>query len=89
MKEKLDIKLPPFPGSWRKQGNSRKTSTSVSLTRLNLLTVWITTNWKVLKDMGIPNHLTCLLRDLYAGQDLTVRTRHGTTDWFQIGNRQG
>ena len=55
------------------------------------LTVWITTNWKILKEMGIPDHLTCLLRNLFAGQEATVRTRHGTTDWFQIGNgvRQG
>ena len=45
---------------------------------------WITTNWKILQEMGIPDHLTCLLRNLYAGQDATVRTRHGTTDWFQI-----
>ena len=44
------------------------------------LTVWITTNWKILKKMGIPDHLTCLLRNLYAGQEATVRTRHGTTD---------
>ena len=41
--------------------------------------------WKILKEMGIPNHLTCLLRNLYAGQEATVRTGHGTTDWFQIG----
>ena len=41
--------------------------------------------WKILKEMGIPDHLTCLLRNLYAGQDATVRTGHGTTDWFQIG----
>ena len=41
--------------------------------------------WKILKDMGIVNHLTCLLRNLYAGQEATVRTGHGTTDWFQIG----
>ena len=47
--------------------------------------VWITTNWKTLKMTGIPDHLTCLLRDLYAGQEVTVRTRHGTTDWFKIG----
>ena len=55
------------------------------------LTVWITTNWKFLKDMGIPGHLTCLLRNLYAGQETTVKTGHGTTDWFQIGKgvRQG
>ena len=51
------------------------------------LTVWITTNWKNLKEMGIPGHLTCLLRNLYAGQEVTVRTGHGTTDWFQIRKR--
>ena len=49
------------------------------------LTVWITINWKILQEMGIPDHLTCLLRNLYAGQEATVRTGHGTTDWFQIG----
>ena len=48
------------------------------------LTVWTTTNWKILKELGIPDHLTCLLRNLYAGQEATVRTGHGTTDWFQI-----
>ena len=55
------------------------------------LTVWITINWKILKQMRIPDHLTCLLRNLYAGQEATVRTGHGTTDWFQIGKevRQG
>ena len=47
--------------------------------------VWITTSWKILQEMGIPEHLTCLLRNLYAGQEATVRTRHGTMDWFQIG----
>ena len=49
------------------------------------LTVWITINWKILKEMGIPDHLTCLWRNLYAGQEATVRTGHGATDWFQIG----
>jgi len=49
------------------------------------LTVWIIINWEILKEMGIPDHLTCLLRNLYAGQEATVRTGHGTTDWFQIG----
>ena len=55
------------------------------------LTVWITTDWKILKEMGIPDHLTGLLRNLYAGQEATVRNGHGTTDWFQIGKgvRQG
>ena len=49
--------------------------------------VWITTNWKIPKEMGIPDHLTCLLKNLYAGKEATVRTGHGTTDWFQIGKR--
>ena len=49
------------------------------------LTVWITTNWKILKEMGIPDHRICLLRNLYASQDATVRTRYGITDWFHIG----
>ena len=55
------------------------------------LTVWITTNWKILKEIGIPDHLACLLRNLYAGREVTVRTGHGTTDWFQIrkGVHQG
>ena len=48
------------------------------------LTVWITTNWEIMKEMGIPDHLTCLWRNLYAGQEATV-IGHGTTDWFQIG----
>ena len=51
------------------------------------LTAWITTNWEILKEMGIPDHLTCLLRNLYVGQDATVRTRHEMTDWFKIGKR--
>ena len=53
--------------------------------------MWSTTNWKILKEMGIPDHLTFLLRNMYAGQEATVRTGHGTTDWFQIwkGVRQG
>ena len=62
-----------------------KTSVSVLLTMPKLLTMWITINWKILKEMGIPEHLTCLLRNVYAGQEATVRTGHGTTDWFQIG----
>ena len=71
--EEPEIKLPTFVGSWRKQGNSRKTSTSALLTTLNPLTVWITANWKILKEMGILDHPTCLLRNLYAGQEATVR----------------
>ena len=89
--EEPEIKLPTSAGSWNKQESSRKTSISALLTMPKPLTVWITRNWKILKEMGIPDHLTCLLRNLYAGQEATVRTGHGTTDWFQIGKgvRQG
>ena len=83
--EKPEIKSPTFIGSSRKQKNSRKTSTSALLTTPKPLTVWVTTNWKILKDMRILDHMTHLLRNLYAGQEATVRTAHGTTDWFQIG----
>ena len=78
-------------GSSKKQESSRKTSTSALWTMPRPLTGWITTNWKILREMGIPDHLTCLLRNLYAGQEATVRTGHGTTDWFQMGKgvRQG
>ena len=65
--------------------HNRKTSISALVTMSKPLTVWITTNWKILKEMGIPDNLTCLLRNLYAGQEATARTGHGTTDWFQIG----
>ena len=68
-----------------KQENSRKTSTSASLTMVKPLNVWITTNWKYLKEMGIPDHLTHLLRNVYAGQEATVRIGHGKKDCFQIG----
>ena len=69
----------------KKQENSRRISTSASLTTLKPLTVCIHNNlWNILKDMGIPDHLTCLLKNLYAGQEATVRTGHGTTDWFLI-----
>ena len=64
---------------WKKQENSRKTSISALLTMPKPLTVWITVNWKILTEMGIPDHLTCLLRNLYADQEATVRTGHGTT----------
>ena len=80
-----EIKLPRSVGSSKKQESSRKTSVSALLTMPKPLTVWITINWKILKEMGIPDHLTFLLRNLYAGQEATVRTGHGTTDWFQIG----
>ena len=80
--EEPEIKLPTFVGLHRRQGNFRKSSTSASLTTLKSLTLWITTNWKTLKEMGIPDHPTCLLRNLYAGQEATVRTGHGTRDWY-------
>ena len=79
------MKLPTSVGLQKKQENSRETSTSASLTMLKPLTVWITTNWKILKEMGIPDHPTCLLKNLYAGQEATVRTWHVITGWFQIG----
>ena len=69
----------------QKQDSSRKTSTCALLTIPKPLTVWMTTNWNILEEMRIPDHLTCLLRNLYAGQEVTVRTGHGKMDWFQIG----
>ena len=81
--EEPEIKLKTYTGSSKKQENSRKTSTAL-LTIPKLLTVCITTNWKILKEKGIPDHLTYLLRNLYASQEATLRTGHGTTDWFQI-----
>ena len=83
--EEPEIKLPRSVGSVKKQECSRKTSTSALLTTPKPLTVCITTNCKILQEMVIPDHLTCLLRNLYAGQEATVRTGHGTMDWFQIG----
>ena len=90
--EESDIKLPTSAGSWKKQESSRqniyfcfidyaKAFDSVDHNKL----------WQILKEMGILDHLTCLLRNLYAGQEAPVRTGHGTTDWFQIrkGVRQG
>ena len=82
--EEPEIKLPTSIGSSKKQECYRETST-VLLTTPKSLTVWITTNWKILKQMGIPDHFICLLRKLLAGQEATVRTGHGTMDWFQIG----
>ena len=75
----------------KKARDSRKTPISALLTMSKSLTVWITINWKILKEIGILYDLTCLLRNLYAGQEVTVRTEHGRTDRFQIGKgvRQG
>ena len=82
-----EIKLPTSIGSKKSKGVSEKQL---------LLLYWLCQTfdcvdhsklWKILKEMGIPDHLTCLLRNLYAGQESTVRTGHGTTDWFQIRKR--
>ena len=83
--------MPISIGSLKKQESSRKISISALLTLPKPLTVDHHKLWKLLKEMGIPDHLTCLLRNLYAGQEATVRTGLGTTDWFQIGKgvRQG
>ena len=84
--EEPEIKLPTSAGSSKKQQSSRKTSTFALLTMPKPLTVWITKNvWKILKERGLPDHLTCFLRNLYAGQEATIRTGHGTTVCFQIG----
>ena len=83
--EEPEIKLPTSTWSSKKQESYRKTSTFALLTTSKPLTVWLTTNWKIVKEMGILHYLTCLLRYLYPGQEATVRTGHGTTDWFQIG----
>ena len=84
--EESEIKLPTSAESWKKQESSRKTSISALQTTPKPLTVWITTNCgKFLKRWEYQDHLTCFLRNLYASQEATVRTRHRTTDWFQIG----
>ena len=80
--EEPEIKLPTSVGSSMKRESSRKTSISALLTMPKPL--WITANSKkILQEIGISDHLTCLLRNLYAGQEATVRTGHGTMDWFQ------
>ena len=81
-----EIKLPTSVGSSKKQESSRKTSISALLTYAKAFDcVDHNKLWKILQDMRIPDHLICLLRNLYAGQEATVRTGHGTMDWFQIG----
>ena len=89
--EESETKLPTSAGSWKKQESSRKTSISFIDYAKAFDCVNPNKLWKILKELGIPEHLTCLLRNLYAGQEATVRTGHGTTDWFQIGKgvRQG
>ena len=83
--EKPESKLPTSLGTQKKQGSSRRTVYFCFSDYAKSLCVDHNKLWKILKEMGIPDHLTCLLRNLYAGQEATVRTRHGTMDWFQIG----
>ena len=79
-------KLPTSAGSSKKQESYRKTAAFTLLITPKPLTMWITINWKILKEMGIPDHLTCLLRNLYAGQEATVRTGHGLdTRYWMLG----
>ena len=80
--EEPKIKLPTSTGSSKKQDSSRKTSISDLLAMPKPLIVWHNKLWKILKEMGIPDHLICPLRNLYAGQEATFRTGHGTTDWL-------
>ena len=89
--EEPEIELPTSAGSLKKRESSRKTSIYALLTMPKPLAVWITINCGKLFKMGIPDHLTCLLRNLYVSQEAAVRTGRGTTDWFQIrkGVRQG
>ena len=89
--EEPEIKFPTSIGSLKKQKSSKKTSTFAFSTMPKPLTKACNPHvdpnklWKILKELGIPNHLTCLLRNLYAGQEATVRIGHGTTDWFKSG----
>ena len=90
--EEPEIKLPSSTGSSKKQESSRKTSISAFFDYAKAFDcVDHNKLWKILKELGIPDHLTCFLRNLYAGQEATVRTGHGTTDCLQIGKgvRQG
>ena len=92
-----EIKLPTSAGSWKKQESSRKSKQTkhIYFCFIDYAKAFDCVDhnklWKILQDMRIPDHLTCHLRNLYAGQEATVRTGHGTTDWFQIGKgvRQG
>ena len=84
--EEPEIKLSKSAGSWREQGSSRKTSTSALLTTA-FNCVEHNKLWEILQEMGIPDRLTFLLRNLYADQEATVRTLHRTTDQFKTGKR--
>ena len=87
--EEPEIKLPASTGSWKKQESSRK---NIYFCIIDYAKAFDCVDhnklWKILKEMGIPDRLTCLLKNLYAGQEATVRPGHGTTDWFQIGKTE-
>ena len=85
--EEPEIKLPTYVGSSKKQENYRQTCTSALLTMVTPLLCGWNKLWKILKEMGIPDHLTCLQRNLYTGQEAKARNGHRTTDWFQIGKK--
>ena len=89
--EEPEIKLPTSTGSWEKQEFQKNIYFCFIDYAKDFDCVDHNKLWKILKEMGIPDHLTCLLRNVYAGQETTVRTGHGTTDWFHIGKgvRQG
>ena len=84
--EEPEIKLPTSSGSWKKQEEFQK---NIYFCFIDYAKAFDCVDhkkmWKILKEMGMPDHLICLLRNLYAGQEATVKTGHGTTDWFQIG----
>ena len=86
MAEEPEIKLPTFAGSWKK---AREFQKNINFCFIDYAKDFDCVDhnklWKILKEMGIPDHLTCLLSNLYAGEEAAVRTGHGTTDWFQIG----
>ena len=86
--EEHEIKLPTSAGSGKKQGSCQKNIYFCLLDYAKAFDcVDHNKQWKILREMGIPDHMTCLVRNLYAGQEAAVRTGHGTTDWFQIGKR--
>ena len=82
--EELEIKLPTLIRLWRKQGISEKNVCFIDYCKA-FDSVDHNKLWKILKEVGIPDHLTCLLKNLYESQEATIRIRHGTMHWFKIG----
>ena len=83
--EEPEIKLQTSTRPYKKKKSLRNTFTFALLTMPKPLTVWITTNWKIFQEMRIPDQVMCFLKNLYAGQEATIRTEHGTMNWFHIG----